>query len=167
MLQGRWILLSSRQSWFQEFVANSPNKIKVDKYQGTNPQKASARAFANALDALFRDAILRARRKLACCGDAAYSDEDLDDDVDDEKFTLPCGSVSLQQFTARAVATLEISIGDFRLTVLNSLRPKCLLVDAATHEFISEYFPEALAAVSATKTFGKIPVAAGKQAPSQ
>ena len=51
--------------------------------------------------------------------------------------------------------------------MLNSLRPKCLLVDTATHKFISEYFPEALAAVSATKTFGKITLAGRTLAPSQ
>jgi len=72
------------------------------------------------------------------------SDEEGDDDPDDDNMGV--------RVKRGAAGILEITIGGFRLTALNSLRQKCLKLDAATHKFIEGYFPEAVLAFCKAKS---------------
>lgn len=159
-----WIQVQTRQAWFDDYVSKLLGKVtkhetpaeNVSSSPGQSRYKRNmSKILSDSLEVLFRDALKNARRKHAATNSIEATSSD--DEPDENCSVGPADGAPTwdMRMVTRAIPSLVVDIGKYRLTMLNSLRPKCLLLDANTHEFITSYLPEALAEVTQKIAQGK------------
>jgi hypothetical protein len=137
-----WLQIHLREGWFHEYVVKFQHKETKDGTASSDKRKLS-KILSDSLDLVLRKAISKTRKKHAATSNSEileFSDEERAPADPDDKAT-EWG----MRMASHANPSLVVEIGEFRLTMLNSLRPMCLQVDAMSQKFITSYFPHALA----------------------
>jgi hypothetical protein len=159
-----WIQVQTRQAWFDDYVSKLLDK--VTKYEISPRQvvkRKQTKLLSDSLEVILRDALFTARRKHAATNSIETTSSDEPEENCSEGPADGAPTWDMRMVT-REIPSLVVDIGEYRLTMLNSLRPKCLQIDANTQEFISSYFPKALAEVHFWQFRG---LPAPKQLPTQ
>ena len=116
----RWVLVSNYECWVMNLVNAITNKSV----------REVAKDFADHFRTHFSEALRAARKVTKCCSNPL-------EDSESEDFANAMPARSQDRQTALRPAVLEVIMGEFKVTALNSLSRLTLKIDEATLKFIA------------------------------